>query len=662
MIFVAALSIMFVGAQVTATPDSEFETALGTAGLSTKTARFDQNLAQFYRLGEFSTTIYDACDENPWRIPFFSKTFRDEMSTQIGSAAAGLQSGAHLTGFPIRRSLLGNPNAAEEGSAKETGALKRVLDDLAAKGVVSGPVPRLDSVPAEVQKAAALILSVIPRSLEMRKAAFLKLGDLNPQYTRFAQRAPSDEFGSSFNDKLQAYRGVEMAYLAAGAYDLFLAVQAAGVYLGIVPDGAEYDVQIPTAWGVIRLTGGSDTKHPDRPTLLIIDTGGNDTYINCPANQSASNWASVVLDSKGNDQYLSHEVLGNMNLVGWDQRKKGTNEPGPGGALFGYAVLLDSGGNDVYRTHRPGIGSGRMGMAATIDLDGDDIYDAYVDSEGFGNFGAGILEDVRGNDKYFGFNQVQGCGQTEGFGYLADRAGDDAYVANDQVIDFASPQSAEHNVSMAQGAGNGRRADYLDGHTLAGGVGILLDQEGDDKYSCGVFGQGVGYGRGVGFLWDLAGKDSYYGQWYVQGASAHYAIGVLDDEKGDDSYIAVMNMAQGAGHDFAIGCLLDRAGTDTYKAPNLSLGSGNANGIGIFVEFGGNDKYDSQGITLGKAAEAPKGSLRSRCLCLGVFMDLGGEDLYPPSTPWTANATRTANWTDKGLTPQEGQLGIFWDR
>lgn len=662
MNFVAALAIISVGAQVTATPDSEFEIALGTAGLSTKTARFDDNLAQFYRLGEFSTRLYDACDGNPWRIPFFSKTYRDEMSAQIGSASAGLQSGSQLVGFPIRRTLLGNPIAAEEGMAKDEDSLRKVLEELRAKGIVADATLNLSAVPKEVQQAAALILRVIPRALEMRRAAFEKLGDLTPQYALFSRRVTSDEFGGSFNDKLQAYRGVDLAYLAAGAHDLFLAVQTASSYLAVVPETTQYDVQISTAWGVIRLTGGGDTKHPDRPTLLIIDTGGNDTYLNCPANQSASNWASVVLDSAGNDRYLSDEALADQPIAKWAQRMRGSNEPGPGGALFGYSMLLDRVGNDLYRTHRPGIGSGRLGMAATIDLDGDDVYDAYTDSQGFGNFGAGILEDVRGSDKYFGFSQVQGCGQTAGFGYLADRAGNDEYVANDEVIDFASPQSAQHNVSMAQGAGNGRRADYLDGHTLAGGVGILLDQDGDDKYSCGVFGQGVGYGRGVGFLWDLAGKDSYYGQWYVQGASAHYAIGLLDDEKGDDTYIAQMNMAQGAGHDFAVGCLLDRAGADSYKAPNLSLGAGNANGIGIFVDFGGNDRYDSQGITLGKAAEAPKASLRARCLCLGVFMDLGGEDTYPPSTPWTANGTRAVNWTDKNLTPAESQLGIFYDR
>jgi hypothetical protein len=108
--------------------------------------------------------------------------------------------------------------------------------------------------------------------------------------------------------------------------------------------------------------------------------------------------------------------------------------------------------------------------------------------------------------------------------------------------------------------------------------------------------------------------------------------------------------------------LIDRAGGDEYKAPNLSLGAGNANGIGFFLDLAGTDRYESSGITLGKAAEAPKGTLRERALCLGVFMDLGGVDIYPQSTPWAKNQSRVANWTDRGPSSAESQLGIFWDR
>ncbi|MBI3271833.1 MAG: hypothetical protein HYZ53_22770 [Planctomycetes bacterium] len=40
-------------------------------------------------------------------------------------------------------------------------------------------------------------------------------------------------------------------------------------------------------------------------------------------------------------------------------------------------------------------------------------------------------------------------------------------------------------MSNAQGRGKGRRGDGADGHSWAGGLGALLDCEGDDRYSAG---------------------------------------------------------------------------------------------------------------------------------------------------------------------------------
>ncbi|MCK6481898.1 MAG: hypothetical protein L6R43_17655, partial [Planctomycetes bacterium] len=246
---------------------------------------------------------------------------------------------------------------------------------------------------------------------------------------------------------------------------------------------------------------------------------------------------------------------------------------------------------------------------------------------GGGGGGGGTLSDLGGTDAYDAYFFSQGFGYVLGAGVLTDLAGNDRYSLNDADLKSPSAQSKDHNSSLGQGFGFGVRADYLDGHSLAGGVGILADREGDDRYSCGVFGQGGGYWMGVGMLLDAAGNDDYRGVWYVQGACAHFAVGILDDGGGDDRYLASMNMAQGAGHDYSLGVLLDRGGNDLYEAPNLSLGGGNADGVGILLDAGGDDSYTSRGITLGHAsvatpAEAP--TVRHASLTLGVFLDLGG--------------------------------------
>jgi hypothetical protein len=669
--------VLALATQGTVGFEAELDTALGTAGLNTQTARMDENILRFFGPTEFTHPFYSALQERPWRLPFFADGIRREMAAAFGLPSDQLNTMMRLGGAGSRRTLLGSPIAAAEAEAAKPDGLEKVLQSLKQAGVVKGDIPNLTTVPADVKSAAALILNAMNTALGHRRLALRGIPDVADAYTFVALRGRDDLGGEDMERMLRLHRNVDSGYFGAAAHDIFYATyryiaadrgpaptapRAAAQRLKSVSPQTKYDVEIDTTWGVIRLTGGSDTQHADRPTLLIIDTGGNDTYLNCPSNASAGNWASVVIDTQGNDRYLSDPVLANTDVEKFAQRRTGGAKPGPGGALFGIVCLVDLQGDDRYATHRPGLGSGRFGFAMVQDDLGIDRYDAYADSQGFGYSGYGLLEDHEGNDLYLCFTQSQGSGSVRGSGLLIDRAGNDRYFANETVIDFPSPQSDKHNVSLAQGASIGRRADYIDAHSLAGGVGMLYDAAGDDEYRAGVFGQGVGYWEGVGMLLDGAGKDKYHGQWYVQGAAAHFALGYLEDLGGDDEYTAPMNMAQGAGHDFSIGWLLDREGNDRYKAPNLSLGGGNANGLGVFIDLLGDDVYESSGLTLGKAAEATAFGVRSRALCLGVFLDFAGSDTYPSALTWAQNGARTANWTTKGLTPAESQVGVFWDR
>lgn len=657
--------------------EAEFETALGTAGLTTQSARMDENILRFFGPTEFTHPFYSALQERPWRTAFFADGIRRELGANLGIPSEQLNSLMRLAGAGTRRTLLGSPIAAAETEAGKPDGLDKILQTLKQAGVVRGEIPSLTTVPADVRSSAALMLHTLNASLVYRRLAVRGISDVADAHTFTAMRGRDDLAGDDLERMIRIHRSVDYGYFGAAAHDIFYSVyrfvgadrgaanegpRAAAQRLRGISPQLKYDVEIDTTWGIIRLTGGSDTTHPDRPTLLIIDTGGNDTYLNCPSNATAGNWASIVIDTHGNDKYLSDPALSTTAVEKFDKRRSGGAKPGPGGALFGVVALVDLQGDDRYASHRPGIGSGRFGFAMVQDEAGNDVYDGYAETQGFGYGGYGMLEDHEGDDQYLCFTQSQGSGSVHGTGLLIDRAGNDRYLANEAVIDFPSPQSDKHNVSLAQGAAIGRRADYLDAHSLAGGVGVLYDAAGDDEYRAGVFGQGVGYWEGVGMLIDGAGKDKYHGQWYVQGAAAHFAVGYLEDLAGDDEYVAMMNMAQGAGHDFSTGWLLDRSGNDKYQAPNLSLGAGNANGLGVFIDLLGDDTYASTGVTLGKAAEAPAFGLRSRALCLGVFLDLQGSDTYPSALAWAQNAARTANWTTRGLTPAESQVGVFWDR
>lgn len=656
-----ALAIGLISIQNPPNLEADLEIGLGTVGLNTKTARFEPTFLEFFRQGEFSTPTYRALFNDPWRATFVSEMWRKQFSSLVGKPSESLATAGRMVGMGARRTLLGDPIQGATEAASKPGALLKVLNEMKARGLIRSEIPAVDKIPGPVQNAAALVITVALDRVRFRRAALSKVEDPATAYDMVTHARPDDD-PDAMSRFRKLYQNFDPSTMAAGAHDIALAATTARTICGAVSPSENYSYSINTDWGLILLGGAGDTIYSQKETFLIIDTSGNDTYLGLPANHSVNNWCSVVIDTAGDDHYLSDAALAKTTIASWADRKKNRDTPGPASASLGISVLVDAAGNDVYRSHRPGLASSNLGVSVLFDASGDDTYDAYADAIGCATFGVALLEDVSGNDKYNGFTQTQGVGLTGGAGILIDRAGDDTYVADDQTIDFPSPQSSEHNVSMSQGAGNGRRADYLDGHSLSGGVGILYDQAGKDTYTCGVFGQGVGYWEGVGMLWDAEGDDVYSGQWYVQGAAAHFAIGLLDDSAGDDRYNAGMNMALGAGHDFSIGYLFDRGGADAYQAPNLSLGAGNANGIGWFLDVSGNDVYASSGITLGKAAEAPKGTLRERCLCFGLFMDLGGSDTFPASIPWAKNATRQANITDRNFTPQESQLGVFWDR
>lgn len=624
------------------------EEALGLAGLDKKTATFNPTILSFYTFDEFTMPSFGALSRDPFFLPRAMTAFADGLQSCGLKASEALMWTRPILGHAPRRTLLGDPTAAWQQAAKSPDGLQKALTALEASSTSAPDVPK----PAA--EAAALVLNSVIGTEALFSGAFREISDRTEAFSWLA-RSETD-----WARKRKLMRSVDLGQLYAAAHDLFLASQTAADWLRTASVSTDFEWSANTRLGKVLIRGAGSHITPPGEYLLILDLGGDDLYLAGGANASASNWASVLLDVSGNDRYLSHEELASSTVSAFAGRSSGTARPAQGGALMGAALVLDMSGNDIYRCIRPAQGSGVFGVGALVDYQGQDVYDAYTNSQGFGDTGVGILIDGSGDDGYSCFSQSQACGLTLGAGILSELGGNDVYISNDEQIDFPSPQSSAHNVSMSQGAGYGLRADFSDGHSLGGGLGFLLDTAGDDSYACAVFGQGVGYWQGIGAVCDLAGNDRYSGLWYVQGACAHFAIGYLEDRQGDDVYKATMNMAQGAGHDFSVGWLTDGGGNDSYSAPNLSLGAGNASGIGVFREVSGNDTYASSGTTLGKANPG-EGAFRSQAICMGVFVDEKGSDAYPKDLTWAGNSVRTVNWAQKRDAAADSQFGVFLD-
>ncbi|MGH8973380.1 MAG: cupredoxin domain-containing protein [Acidimicrobiia bacterium] len=286
-------------------------------------------------------------------------------------------------------------------------------------------------------------------------------------------------------------------------------------------------------WPVLRLDldGSDDVIRHDY--VLSVDRAGNDVYLN---------------SAGGNPLDLQRGPTG--SLAPKKEPSRGCVNPGydlaEGQCVLSAALLVDVTGDDTY---------GQMEAPDVDTLCTDEPLVRRVLTEGAGFAGAGVLIEGSGNDRYLGKVVTQGAGHIGGVGILRDEAGDDVYTAmrlskgfgtivglgllrdisgNDRY-DYYMPRAIDPGAPYkTPGSGGGLSATGLcdnqprwdEGTGAAGGIGILVEDGGDDTYIAGapldhLFGttdplrrtgsQGFGDFQGFGYMHDHGGRDSYSG-------------------------------------------------------------------------------------------------------------------------------------------------------
>ncbi len=316
------------------------------------------------------------------------------------------------------------------------------------------------------------------------------------------------------------------------------------------------------------IIGGPGKTHYKGNVFMIIDFAGDDLFENNAGASTPENPFCIVIDLAGDDKYIA----------------KGNLSQGTG--FMGTGILSDIQGDDLYIGERGTQGLGIFGGGILIDTAGDDMFVADSHAEGAGMFGIGMLIDMNGNDTYKAHRASQGYSFVKGFGALVDLKGDDLYIAAGKYPDHRDPDHATQ--SLSQGFSIGTRPEKSQVGT-SGGIGLLIDKEGNDKYAGDYFSQGSSYWHALGILHDMNGDDMYIAGRYAQGAGIHTSAGTLLDERGNDSYLVTYGVSQGIGHDSGIGVLADFDGNNTYKGGVLSQGAATCGGIGILYDKEGKD-------------------------------------------------------------------------
>ena len=644
------------GPAASRTAPAPIREALAAVDLAPEQLRFDRLDMGLYGGDRWRLRFFDAWIDRPLRIPGDAEVLQASLLEAADSPSRLYAAATARLETSVRRGLIGDPVEEIRASLPERDPLAEASARLwsrAGRTILPEERDRLlragRRLPDSLAAAVALLLEAAGRAAEARSEALAPLSpppsrggwgraggtsalrDLEQSALAYATGGDGAPPDPAFLRAVEEPAGrIDWPLWNAGVMDLLLTLERT------IPALRRHAARFPprgwrieTPLGAVILAGRGPDLHAGPAPLLLVDPAGDDRYL-AGAAGSLDRPVSILIDLDGDDLYVAADTLA----------------PAFGAGVLGVGILVDEAGDDRYHGGHLSLGAGLHGVGILIDRSGRDRYRAITASQGAGIFGVGILSDLDGDDRYYGFQQIQGFGYVRGVGILVDRSGDDVYVADNARIRYPSAQSKEDNASLAQGFGFGKRSDFIDGHSLAGGVGMLIDGEGDDRYSCGVFGQGSAYWYGVGLLADASGDDTYEGVWYVQGSGAHFALGVLWEGGGNDRYRATDNMAIGAGHDFSLGLLYDRQGDDRYEAPNLSLGSGNANGIGFFWDVRGDDHYTVEAaMTLGRANTASRGGPRDRIETLGLFVDTGGRDTYPAGKRFAGN---NRLWTQTG--------------
>jgi len=443
-------------------------------------------------------------------------------------------------------------------------------------------------------------------------------------------------------------------------YELMSQIDLPGLaawYLGACPDPRGWLTDLPSGtWPVLRpviIEGdhgriGLGTIFDDEwegDFTVLIDPGGNDHYINCrigAAYGSENRNYGYFVDLGGNDFY----DCGDTDIT-------------LGAAILGVAAFYDLGqGNDRYVAGSCSLGAAMCGIATFYDDGGSDSYESKVYSQGAAGFGVGIMCDDSvqappvtstdegtpdpvtigefDNDHYYAWTNSQAFARTLGFAICSNKRGNEIYEAGGVYLH--APLFADRYQSFSQGFAIGERGiDY------AGGIALIVDYDGNDRYLGDIYNQGVGYWYSAGLLYDSAGNDTYEMTQYGQGSGIHLAVGGLIDVAGNDSYTMHSGLGTGGSHDYAASVLHDRGGNDQYFGNTSCNGGSLTNSAVIFIDRSGDDTYAgrrSGGINFGRPARGFPS--------IGILIDLDGNDDY-------------LGIMDNGMLWTHTNVGVGWD-
>ena len=419
-------------------------------------------------------------------------------------------------------------------------------------------------------------------------------------------------------------------------------------------------------WAPLLQEAATDLPASEGP-LLQLETALGSVILGSLSEDEYDEDALLILDPGGNDRWTagagsnvgipSRAALA-LDLGGADSYTARRSHS-QGSGFLGIGVLLDAGPEgDRYLALNQTQGAGFMGVGILWDEGGNDTYNANGFGQGAGTFGVGLLVDAHGDDVVVAQDRAQGFGSTGGLGALIDWDGDDQRRLGTTGAPLMGPGGGG-----GQGGAFGTRPfPWTMDVSLHGGVGLLYDRSGNDSYFGRGFSQGAAWFLSMGLLLERGGRDRYTAAEWSQGTANHLAVGLLQDVDGSDIYSGT-RYVQAVAADRSVGILDDRGGdSDGYRLGSIGPGTPNdaragmswmrqSRALAVMVDDGGDDVRRATSEALGTGVLSSKEGRDG----LAVLLDLGGTDAYELTvTPAGTNPADGATWFS-------GEIGIAQD-
>jgi HEAT repeat protein len=373
------------------------------------------------------------------------------------------------------------------------------------------------------------------------------------------------------------------------------------------------------------LQAAKDDPAMQREFQVETDTSLGKIIVGGGEHHVYTNEAFLIIDTGGSNTYVNsaggaNGLLGRPISIVIDM---GDNDEfisnrsfSQGSGVFGIGILAALGSNCTFQAKHLSQGAGFFGCGLLMTGEGNQTFEADTFCQGAGMFGAGILWQRGGDSRYKAAQMAQGFGGTSGVGLLLDEGGNDSYVAGGK---YPCGWLPKHYFTLSQGFGYGMRP------FTGGGIGILCDLKGKNHYVADVYGQGASYWYSTGLLLDLGGNNTYDAYQYCQGAGIHLSSGELIDWGGNNTYTAG-HICQGAAHDYAVGILIDRGGDNNYTGDTTAQGAAINNSFAMLLNCSGNDVYTGMDPKQSQASghDGDKREYGS----IALMLDLGGRDKY----------------------------------